>query len=308
MSDNKLDELADKFADGKDNNDFARLMEVLENSQVLVPAEAPENITDEIREAAKAGKPMPIDPANQPKAMLLAKNDGEKVFPVFTSAKQIPQDKKPPAIMNLPFQAVIAMLKANEDKVWQIAVNPFTKGFVLNKNLIDLVDKRYKAGANKPGSGVNVELTPQQLYAIAHVRMCREYLPGKLFEDSDSVLSSLKLEKEKFILRMYKEVYPPSVRVPYSENDIAVMSLMIEDNLVITRIDLPEKHTQEGSPVRIYITEDNGKIGYYMIEKGGKETPAMISRVDSDGSHVKLEEAPDNGAEIEAVMNLLRPS
>lgn len=308
MQDNRLDELADKFADDKDNNDFARFMEVLENSQVLVPAQAPENITDEIKKAALSGKPLPVDPANQPKAMLLAKDDGSKVFPIFTSAKQIPPDRKPPAILNMPFQAVIGMLKANADKVNQIAVNPFTKGFVLNENLIDLVDKRYKAGANKQPQGTNVELTLEQMYALAHVKMCREYLPNRLFTDPDDTLTGLKLGKEKYLLGLYKEFYPKNAAFPYTENDFAIMSLQIDDDLIITRVDLPEKHTQEGSPVRLYITEFEGKTGYYMIEKGGKEIPSMIARIGADGSHVKLEEAPDNGAEIEAIMNLLRPS
>ena len=309
MNRSHLDALADKFSDTQDNNDFAAFMTELENSMVLVPAEAPAEITDEIREAAKAGKPLPIDKDHQPKVCLLAKSDGTKVFPVFTSAEQIPQDKRPSAIMNLPFKNIIIMLKNNPGEVSQIAINPFTKGFVLNENLIDLVDKRYKAGANNPqAQGTNVQLTEQQLHAIAHVKMSREYLPKALFEDPSKVLSDLKLGKEKYVLDAYRHVYPANIRPPYSEDDIAVMSLQIEDDLIITRVDLPEKYTQEGSPLRIYITEHAGAFGYYMIEKGPKGLAGQIAQVDAQGTHTKIEEAPDNGAEIETIMGLIRPS
>ena len=67
-------------------------------------------------------------------------------------------------------------------------------------------------------------------------------------------------------------------------------------------------YTQEGSPVRIYIAEHAGETGYYMIEKGGKDAPAYVASVTEDGTHTKVEEAPDNGAEIEAIMSLIRPS
>lgn len=306
--DARLDELANKFANGKDNKDFTVFMEVLENSNVLVPAEMPDNITDSIREAARTGQAMPIDKDNQPKICLLAKNDGSKVFPIFTSRVQIPQEKIPPAIMNIPFSAVIGMLKANQDQIHEIAVNPFTNGFVLNQNLIDLVDRRYKAGANKKTQGTPVQLTEQQFHALAHVKMSRELLPARIFADPGNVMSDLRLQKEKYIMATYKEAYPANIRVPYREEDIAIMSLQIEDDLMITRIDLPEKNTQEGSPLRIYITEEPYKVNYFLIEKGSKETPAMIAKVGADGSHIKLEEAPDNGAEIEAVMGLLKPS
>lgn len=304
-----LDALADKFADGRDSNDFNEFMMELENSMVFVPAQGPENMSPEMQEKAKSGQPIPIDKDHQPRVVLLAKDDGEKVLPVFTSESQIPQDKRPPAIMNIPFKMVIGILKANINEVKNIAVNPFTKGFVLNENLIDLVDRRYKAGANEAGpQGQPVRLTEDQMRAIAHVKMARELLPKKLFADPEKVLGDIKLGKEKYILSAYREAYPQNAAIPYSEDDIAVMTLQIEDDLAMTRIDLPEKHTQEGSPLRIYITKEGDRIGYYLIERGGKELPSMIATVLPDGTHEKLEEAPENGAEIEAIMGLLKPS
>ncbi|MCR5596485.1 MAG: SseB family protein [Lachnospiraceae bacterium] len=304
-----LDALADKFSETHDPQDFSAFMVELENSMVIVPAEAPADMNDEIREAAKQGKPLPIDPNNQPKVRLLKGNDGTMILPIFTSPLQIPADKRPPAFLNMPFKAVIDIYKANASKVGQIGVNPFTKGFGLNDNLVNLVDQRFRAKMNgQAEAGKEVKLTENQLHAIAHVKMSYELLPKKIFSDPQTVISDIKLQKEKYIMNAYKEVYPKNVRVPYSEDDIAVMSLQIEDDLVITRIDLPEKFTQEGSPLRVYITEQGERIGYYMIEKGAKGKPGMISYAGPDGTYKKLEEAPDNGAEIETIMSLIRPS
>ena len=238
MADNKLDELANRFATNKDNNDFREFMELVENSNVFVPAELPENVTDSMREAAKTGQAMPIDKDNQPRICLLAKSDGAKVFPIFTSREQIPKEKMPPAVMNIPFSAVIGMLMANldtENVVSEIAVNPFTNGFVLNKNLIELVDRRYKSGANKgDAEGNTVRLTEPQFHALVHVKMTRELLPAKIFENSEGVLSDLRLQKEKYVIDAYRAAYPQGAKVPYREEDVAVMSLQIEDDLVIT--------------------------------------------------------------------------
>ncbi|SCX79914.1 SseB protein N-terminal domain-containing protein [Lachnospiraceae bacterium XBB2008] len=307
MNRSHLDALADRFAETKDNNAFNEFMMELENSLVMVPAKAPANVTEETMEAAKKGAPIPIDLKNPPQVMLMPKKDGGLLFPVFTSPQHIPEDKKPPVIVNLPFSAVIDLLKKNEDKVSEIIVNPFTKYIILTDKLVDLVDKRIKAGVIGQRAQ-NVQLTEQQIHAIAHVKMSREELPKALFEDPKKVLSDIRLGKEKYVMDAYRKVYPPNIKPPYTEDDISVMSLQIDEDMLITRIDLPEKYTQEGSPLRIYIAEHDSEIGYYMIEKGGKDSPGYIASVAEDGTHTKIEEAPDNGAEIEAIMSLIRPS
>ena len=307
MNRSHLDVLADKFAETKDNNVFNEFMMELENSLVMVPAKAPENVSEETMEAAKSGKPIPIDLKNPPQVLLMPKKDGGLLFPVFTSAQQIPADRKPPVIVNLPFSAVIDLLKKNEDKVSEIIVNPFSRSIILTDKLVDLVDKRIKAGVVGQRAQ-SVKLTEQQIHAIAHVKMSREELPKALFADPKKVLSDIKLGKEKYILDAYRKVYPPNIKVPYSDDDISVMCLQIDEDMLITRIDLPETYTQEGSAVRIYIAEHAGETGYYMIEKGGKDAPAYVASVTEDGTHTKIEEAPDNGAEIETIMSLIRPS
>lgn len=302
----QLDDLAKQFAETKDNTVFVSFMELLEKSTVMVPAQAPERMSEQVKEAAKSGKSIQVEKGNEPKICLLAKTDGSKVFPIFTSKDQIPKEKIPPAILTLPFKSVITMVKSNAEQVKEIAVNPFSHGIILNENLVDLADRRFKAAA---GEGQTVQLTEKQFHAVAHVKVSREVLPTKFFKDTENAFSDLRLYKEKMIVDAYKSIYPKEVECPYSEDDIAIMNLQIEEGLIISRIDLPEENLQPGGPVRIYITRSGDECtGYFIIEKGTKETPGNVAKIDANGTYDVIMEAPGNGAEIETIMSLIRPS
>ena len=65
---------------------------------------------------------------------------------------------------------------------------------------------------------------------------------------------------------------------------------------------------KKGLCYRVYAVfkRDTEEVLYYTLEntKDGN----FIARVTQDGKHEILEQAPDNGAEIEAVLNLAEPS
>ena len=310
MADNRLDELAAQFAQNKQREDLVAFMDEVEKSVVLVPAQLPPVMSPQVQEALRTGAALPVEKGNEPKICLLQKEGSRKVFPIFTSRSQIPKEKMPAAILNMPFPAIINMMMANKEEVKEIVVNPFTHGIVLNENLIDLADKRFKAMAN-PSGPQSVALTESQFHAVAHVKLGREKLPAKFFKDTEQAISDIKLKKEKFIVDLYKSIYPAELECPYTEDDIAVMTLQVEDGLYISRVDTPDNHLQAGAPVRIYITfgetADN-EVNYFLIEKGDKNSPNMISRMDKNGMHTPIMEAPENGAEIETIMSLINPS
>lgn len=306
----KLDELVENFSKTKDNKLFAEMMETLEKAMVMVPAQPPQEIAEELKEAAKTGKSVPVSKGTEPQICLLAKADGGKIFPVFTSKDQIPKDKMPPALLNLPFKAVVGMVKANDSMVKDIVVNPFSIGVVLNEKLVDVVAKRYEAQDKAAAAGSQtVQVTEKQFHSIAHSKVAREVLPARIFKDTENALSDLRIKKEKMILEAYKVVYPENLECPYSEDDIAIMSLMLDDDLLIHRIDLPEANMAVGCPQRVYIAEEGeNNLYYYFIEKGGKDNPGHIAQMDSNGNYSVVMEAPDNGVEIETIMSLIRPS
>lgn len=307
MADTTLDELVIKFTETKDGQDFARMMDILEKSMVFIPALMPKAMSQEAKAAARAGKPLPIDPKNQPQVCLLGQEGGEKVFPIFTSREQIPREKMPPVIMNAPFKAVIAMVKGNQSRVGKIVVNPFTHGVVLNEKLVDMADKRLKV---QSGEGIKtVQVTEKQFHTIVHTKVARQGLANAFLKEPEKAISDLRLKKEQMVLEAYKREYSQGVACPYTEDDLAVMLLQIDDGLLLARIDLPEANLVAGSPAKVYITcEKENLVRYFIIEKRSKEAPGNIAEMTSEGGYNILMPAPDNGAEIETVISLIRPS
>lgn len=310
MAENRLDELAAKFAQSKQREDLAAFMDAVEKSVVLVPAQLPAVITPQIKDALKSGAALPVEKGNEPRICLLQKEGRGKVFPIFTSKSQIPKEKMPAAILNMPFPAVIKMMMSNTDEVKEIVVNPFTHGILLTDKLVEMADRRLKAAAN-PNGPQSVALTEDQFHALAHVKLGREALPARFFRDTKQAISDIKLKKEAFIAELYKSIYPEELECPYTEDDISVMTLQVEDGLYVSRIDTPEAHIQTGAPIRIYVTfgdTEDTPVNYFLIEKGEKKGPNMISRMNEDGLYTTIMEAPANGAEIETIMSLINPS
>ncbi len=71
---------------------------------------------------------------------------------------------------------------------------------------------------------------------------------------------------------------------------------------------MPDETNKKGLCYRVYAVfkRDTEEVLYYTMEntKDGN----MIASVTQDGKHEILEPVPDNGAEIEAILNLVEPS
>lgn len=92
--------------------------------------------------------------------------------------------------------------------------------------------------------------------------------------------------------------------MPYGEDDFSLMTLNVTDDMQITRIDMPEANLNKGLCCRIYAVwkREAEELSYYTIEKA--ENGNTIGRIYADKKHEIIEAAPDNGAEIETIMNL----
>lgn len=92
--------------------------------------------------------------------------------------------------------------------------------------------------------------------------------------------------------------------MPYGEDDFSLLTLNVTEDMQITRIDMPEANLNKGLCCRIYVVwkREAGELLYYTIEKA--ENGNTIGRIYADKKHESIEAAPDNGAEIETIMNL----
>ncbi|MDE6602289.1 MAG: SseB family protein [Lachnospiraceae bacterium] len=299
--DNKaLEEAIAAFRSDKERDSYVKVMELLEKSIVIVPAIPPKDIDPELMEQLKAGKPVQFPKETKIVPCLLRKETGEQALPIFTSPEQIPEDKKSPMVMAMPFMGVVSMAAANQDKVAEVVVNPFTGMMVLNQSVLEIAEKRRKA----VGQIKTVQLTQEQFQDLAHNRVSLFLLPKYLFEQKEEGLKKLQQEEGAFLLHLYDEVYPKGKKSGCRAEDFSLMTLNLTDTMQLTRLDMPDETNKKGLCYRVYAVykRDTEEILYYTLEN--TQDGNMIARVTQDGKHEIVESAPDNGAEIEAIMSL----
>lgn len=302
MIDNtELEKLTEIFAKDRSKENFVKIMEQLEKSTILVPTLLPENVSDEELRQAKAGKNIKLAKDAKFTPCLLRKETGEQALPIFSSGSQIPSDKTSPATLAIPFFSCVSMVMANSEKVDTVVLNPFTQSIVINRQVLEVALKR----SNMPTGTKTVKLTEKQFHQLAHRRVSYELLPVFLYEKKYEGLEQLQKEEGKFILSLFTSIYPKEIKTPYNEDAFSFMTLNVTDAMQITRIDMPDKELLPGMCSCIYIVwkRNDEELYYYTIEKA--EKGSMITRVYEDRHSENIEPAPENGAEIEAIMTLV---
>lgn len=296
-----LEEAIAVFRADKEKESYVKVMEILERSIVIVPTMPIENLSPELAEQMSEGKFVQFPKETKIVPCLLRKNTGEQALPIFTSLNKIPPEKKSPAVVSMPFMSCVAMFTANQDKVAEIVINPFTEMMILTRTILEVAEKRRKAA----GEVKTVQVTREQFQDIAHNSLILSRLPRYLFENGVKGLEELQREEGALLMRFYGEVYPKEKASGFRAEDFSFMILNLTDNIQLTRLDLPDKIDKKGLCYRVYVAlkRDTEEVLYYTLEntKEGK----YIARVTRDGKHELVEPVPDNGAEIEAVMNLL---
>lgn len=295
----KLETAAEAFLKERTKENFVSIMEQLEKAVVYLPSMMPENLDADTAAAVKAGQSAKLPKDAKIMPCLLKKESGEQFLPVFSSQKHIPNERRSPAVLGMPFLSCVAMAMANQGAVSSVVLNPFTQNIIIPKQMLEVAHKRGMMAQTK-----TLKLTPQQFHEFAQRRVAFELLPAFLHEKQKEGLENLQEEEGKRLLEIYTSIYPKEIKVPYREDDFAFMTLNVTENLQITRIDMPEKNITKGLCFRIYVVwkRDTEEIKYYTIEKA--ENGNEIGIVYADRKHEIIRLAPDNGAEIETIMEL----
>lgn len=300
----QLEALIEIFTKDRTNENFVKVMEQLEKSVLYVPALMPENLDKEAMERLREGKGTKLPKEAKIRPILLQKTSGEQALPVFSSLKQVPKDKKNPAILASPFFNCVAMARANQEKVQMIVLNPYTHNIILPQKLLEVAQKRSQQTQPQPQK---VKLTEKQFHQVANGLVAYTILPSFLFDKKKEGLEQLQKEEGKFLAARYAAIYPKEIRMPYREEDFSLMILNVTEDMQITRIDMPEMNLNKGLCslcCRIYVVwmREAEELQYYTIEQS--ENGGQIGRIGPDKKHETLEAAPDNGAEIETIMKL----
>lgn len=306
MSDNSiLEQAADTFIKEKTKDNFVRMMEELEKANILLPAMFPEEMDEETKAMIRTGQSIKVSKDTKIAPFLLKKESGEQVLPVFSSGRHIPKERRSPALLNMPFLNCVNMALSNSDKISAVVLNPFTQNIVVGKEMLEVAHKRGRMASAKA-----VKVTEQQFHYLAHRRFSYETLPKFLFSGSKEALEKLHREEGRLLVSLCASLYPEKLKLPYGSEAFSTMTLNITDNLQITRIDLPEQFVTVGSCIRAYAVwkRDSETLLYYTVEKAQdivkKVETQRLGGILPDGSHADFGEMPDNGAELERIMNL----
>lgn len=302
LDNSQLESAAAEFAQDRQKDKYTRVMEILEKATVLVPAMPPQGLDEETQRLMKEGKSVQLPKDAKITPCLLRKDTGEQALPIFTSTLQIPQDKRSPALLSMPFNTCLSMVMENQSDVETMVLNPFTHNMVLSKEILEVAVKR----RDMLGRSKQIKVTEKQFGQLVHNRMALSLLPKYLFENSEEGLRRLQHEEGTLLLQFYRESYPENMRasLAVAPNNFSVMVLNVTEDMQITRIDMPNNTEKKGMCYRVYTVwlHKTRELFYYTLEK--TEQGNYIGKVTSDGNHELVEPAPDNGAEIEAVMNL----
>ncbi len=302
LDNTKLETAVAEFVKDRQREKYATVMELLEKAVVLVPTLAPQGLDEETQKQMREGRQVKLPKEARIMPCMLRKENGEQVFPMFTSIPQIPKDKKSPAVVAMPFFSCVAMVTGKQVQAETIVLNPFTHNVVLPKEIVEVADKRRNAVQQTR----TVRMTEKQFQDLVHNRVVMHLLPKYLFTQKEEGLVTLQKEEGDFILQFYRETYPEGRKdaVAVNPEDFSVMTLNLTDNMQMTRIDMPAETVRKGLCYRAYAVwmRDTAEILYYTFEK--TEEGNMIGKITPEGQHELIESAPDNGAEIEAVMQL----
>ena len=298
----QLEAAIEEFIQDRQKEKYARVMEILEKSTILIPVMQLQGVDEETKRQIQENKFVKLPKETRILPCLLRKENGEQALPIFSSAEQIPQDKNSAGLVAMPFQVCLSMVMTNQEHIENMALNPFTHNIVLPKTILEVALKRRDIMQN----ATQVNVTEKQFGQIVHNRVSLYLLPKYLFEHKEEGLARMQREEGGFLLQFYRESYPKEKKelLVYSTDDFSVMTLNITEDMQITRVDMPSGTNKKGMCYRVYAVWLRGtqELLYYTLEK--TEQGNYIGQVTSDGKHGLVEPVPDNGAEIEAIMNM----
>ena len=254
MAENRLDNTrletaAAEFVKDRQKEKYAAVMEILERSVVLMPAMQPQGVDEETLRQMREGKHVQLPKEAKILPCLLRKDSGEQILPIFTSAAQIPQDRKSPTLLAIPFQSCLSMVMASKGQVEIMALNPFTHNIVLTKEILDVAVKRRDAVKQQK----TIKVSEKQFRELVHNRVALYLLPKYLFEHKEEGLKHLQHEEGDLLLQFYKESYPDNqkISVAVTPDEFSVMTLNVTEDMQITRVDMPDGTMKKGMCYRV---------------------------------------------------------
>lgn len=288
IENDEVELLVKEYTQNKTTEGLNKLINKLTTCRILVPAGTGED----------KKKPLPC---------LITNAGGETMLPMFTSLKQMEKAPKSAGIINMPFLAANDMAAKSNGKIVGLAINPFTDNLVLKENLIKRiveVEEMKKKGIKQ------VKMTPAQYAIFERIQFEKGYLPRKLFEGGREFLQQLDERKETYLDVLFEESYQQKRMYPYLEEDFSIMVMTISEELLIARVEFPNKDLGPGVSLRAFLAwnERTKEARYFCIDLGKEKGTRSFGEVTKELKYVNLGTAPVDGTELQRVVDLIEGS
>ena len=296
MSNNEeLVHLLDEMKTNNTQENAQKLTALLEKAILHVPAVLPANTNPDIikQMMQNGGVDQPIPEGARPQPFIIQNNEGRKFFPLFTSVDEIKKGKNLPSyplILNMNFKGCMDIVTGLKD-IEAAVINPYSHNIVMN----------VKKNEKQP-----VKLTEAQLHAVIRQQTESRILPKKLFEEGESFVNDLCDREGECIMELYEPPYKQTRNCPYKAEDFDFMILNISDDMKLIRITMPKVKLYPDTCMAAFIAwNPNEKSGkYFAIVKGRAEEPDKLFQVMPDGSVQNHGAAPDEGSELQSIIDI----
>ena len=291
-----MTELTKKLEEIKAGGEGASANEILNTlmgHKMIVPAQLPKDIAPELLKkivSATGEQPIPAGVNLQP--AVLRTRDGENYLTVFTSEEELekrPKDFLFPVNLNLQFDDIKNMMD-KEEQLRGMIINPFSTNISMTKN----------KNEKKP-------LTPEQIHQMIRQKIESHELPQAFFREKKGMIDRLNENAVETLLSFYLKEYHQPEHCPYEEDDFDCMTLNIRDDLTICKVSMPEKMSFPGTCPMVFAVYNpqEDQIRYLAILRVTPDAPALLMEAFEDGKTAQIGEAPEEGNEFNAIIELV---
>ncbi len=288
VKNDKLEELLDRYGKDGTADSLNQLVNHIRTCRLLVPAMVNQD-----------KKPVPC----------FIRNANQEVFlPVYTTKEQIPEEPKSQAILNMPYDAINNMALNPAANIMGIVINPFSTNLIFKPELLKKIREVAEQQKNGQVQNRTMKLTEEQYHVFVRKQLEFGLLPKRFFTDGKAFLDQLCDEKETFLDQLYEEAYQEKRLYPYLTEEFSVMVMNISEDLLIVRVDFPERNMEVPSCYRIYFTwnpaEEKGR--YFTIEKTKEKEIKLLGEMPENLKHITHGDAPVEGAELQKIIDLVK--
>lgn len=300
----KLEEVMELYVKEQTTEHLSTVLNHLRNAHLFVPAVFPEGSDLSFLKEAQKGERVQIPSDIHPLPSVLRNQKEEQYLPLYTRKEEIPKDQKFHTILEVTFRGSYMTALKEGSKLDGVALNPFHENILIKKPLLEKL--KQQDDMMQEGKKM-VKLTPEQYLALMRRNIEQKIMPKMLYEKAEQFTTDLCDKKEDFVKAIYQNGFPKEQRPPYTSSDFSVMALNIRENLLLIRIDLPEKGIAPGLSHRVYVAwnEEQKVADYFTIEMTKQKDERAMGRVDSSLKHVDCGMAPVEGAELQCVLDMI---